>query len=479
MGKQEPGLGAKVRGLRRQRGLTQVELARRLDISPSYLNLIEHEQRSLTAPLLLRLAQEFDLDLQDFASNADDQLQADLMEAFGDPVFGEHEVGQGEIRELVAGSPALAQSILTLFRSFRDARETVNSLASQIYDDQQVPGVGHRSPLATEEVSDFIQRHNNHFPELEEASARLLEEAQLRPSDMHSGLIRYLNEAHGIDVVETKLSRDEGTRRYDPERGRLLISDMLPATSRSFELAAQVAHVAHAPLLETLSSSPGLSSPQSRALCRVVLANYFASAVIMPYDTFLETARSERYDIELLGHRFGASFEQVCHRLASLRRSGAEGVPFHMIRVDLAGNISKRFSASGIRFARFAGGCPRWNVFSAFLTPGQIRTQLSVMSDGDIYFCIARTVPKGRGGYHTPHTVQAIGLGCQLRFAKELVYSDGIDLEHTDKAIPVGVTCRLCDRRDCEQRAFPSIRQPIEVDENIRGPSFYAPNRDR
>jgi predicted transcriptional regulator len=200
---------------------------------------------------------------------------------------------------------------------------------------------------------------------------------------------------------------------------------------------------------------------------------------MMPYRAMLDAARAHRYDIELLWHRFGAGFEQVCHRLTTLRRPGAEGVPLHMIRVDLAGNISKRFSASGIRFARFSGACPRWNVFSAFLTPGVIRVQLSVMEDGEAYFCLARTVPKGRGGYKAPYTIQAIGLGCRIRHARELVYSDGMDTDSLEGAIPVGVTCRLCDRSDCEQRAFPSLRHRTVIDENERGPSVYAPARPR
>jgi len=210
-------------------------------------------------------------------------------------------------------------------------------------------------------------------------------------------------------------------------------------------------------------------------LAKVVLANYFAGAALMPYAAFLEGAQHERYDVELLGHRFGTGFEQICHRLTTLRRPNAEGVPFHMIRVDLAGNISKRFSASGIRFARFSGACPRWNVFSAFQQPGRIRVQISVMGDGQVFFCMARTVPKGRAGYHAPHTVQAVGLGCGIEHARQLVYSDGVDLDHLEGAIQVGVTCRLCERQDCEQRVLPSLRTRMAVDENVRAISLFQP----
>jgi predicted transcriptional regulator len=195
----------------------------------------------------------------------------------------------------------------------------------------------------------------------------------------------------------------------------------------------------------------------------------------MPYESFLEAARSERYDIVILSNRFRTSFEQVCHRLTTLHRPGAEGVPFHFVRIDVAGNISKRFSATGFRFARFSGACPRWNVFAAFLTPGMIRTQLSQMPDGSMYFWVARTIRKDAAGYRAPHTVFAVGIGCDVRDARKLVYADGVNVESRETAVPVGVTCRLCDRMDCEQRAFPSLQHPLKLDEHVRGISFYAP----
>jgi predicted transcriptional regulator len=207
----------------------------------------------------------------------------------------------------------------------------------------------------------------------------------------------------------------------------------------------------------------------------VGLANYFAAAVLMPYGPFLEAAEAERYDAELLGHRFRASFEQTCHRLTTLRRPGAEGVPFHMVRIDIAGNISKHFSASGLRFPRFGGLCPRWALFGCFMTPGMVRTQLSQMPDGARHFWMARTVRRESGGFHAPRTVHALALGCEVSYAKRLVYADGVDLESPGAVVPVGVTCRLCERMDCEQRAFPPLQHPLRVQEDVRGVAFYAP----
>ncbi len=469
-------LGSRVRALRQKEGLTQVEFARRLGISASYLNLIEHNQRSLTAPLLLKIAEELKVDFQDFSDGRDDDLAVALMEVFSDAMFAEHNVGAGEMEDLVGASPAIARSIVTLYRSFRSARESADSLAGQLYDSQQIPEVT-RSQLPSEEVSDYIQRRGNHFPELERAAEALWEQAGLEPHELYQGLSRHVTQTLGIDLHITRLGGPgSALRKFERlrPRPRLRLSSMLSPSSRAFQLAAQVALLTLGELLDTLAEDPELTSEPSRRLCRVVLANYFAGAVVMPYGRILEAAREERYDLELLGHRFGASFEQVCHRLASLRRAGEEGIPLHMIRVDMAGNISKRFTASGIRFARFSGACPRWNVFSAFQTPGVIRVQISVMPDGEPYFCVARTVPKNRGGYHDPSTIQAIGLGCQLRYARDMVYSDGVDLEDLEGGVPVGVTCRLCARRDCSQRAFPSIRDPLVIDENVRGPSFYT-----
>ena len=473
--KVEHRLGPKVRALRKERGLTQAELARRLDISGSYLNLIEKDQRSLTAPLLLKIAQEFGLDLSAFTSDADDQLVADVLEVLSDPLFEARRGDEPEVRELVAASPDLARAFTRLYHAYRESRQSVESLASQIYDTHQEATVP-RAPLASEEVSDFIQRHCNYFPELEAAAQGLWEQGGLQRHDLFNGLVRHLADAHGVEVrVDQVDPRDGALRRYDPTGRVLSLSESMPPTGRVFQAAVQIALIEHRGLLDRLGSDHASSSPTSRTLATLVLANYFAGAVVMPYEPMLEAAVAERYDIELLGHRFGASFEQVCHRLTSLRRPGLEGVPFHMIRVDLAGNISKRFSASGIRFARFAGACPRWNVFSAFLTPGHIRHQVSVMLDGEAYFCVARTVPRSRGGFHTPHTVQAIGLGCPLSHAEKLVYSDGVDVRSLANAVPVGVTCRLCERRDCDQRAFPSMRTRLEIDENVRGPAFYTP----
>jgi hypothetical protein len=469
------GLGARIRALRRQRRITQAALAARLGISASYLNLIEHDRRPLRAELLIELARAFELDLRTFAGEDEERLAADLLEAFGDPLFDESGLTPADVRDLASGHPAAARALLALYHAYQAVKSSARALAEQVADGSELREI-ETFRLPSEEVSDLIQRHSNYFPELEEGAERLRRDAGLDGEDLYQGLVRYLAREHGVEVRIEKVGAMRGAvRRFEPEARRLFLSEVLRRGSRNFQLAHQIGLLTQTDSLDRLSSDPNLTTPESRALCRVALANYFAGAVLMPYEPFLRAAREERYDLELLGHRFRTSFEQVCHRVTTLGRPGAEGVPFHFLRIDSAGNISKRFSASGIRIARFSGACPRWNVHAAFLTPGMIRVQLSRMPDGTVYFCIARTVLKEYGGYHSPHTIQAIGLGCHVRHARELVYSDGMDLENLGAAVPVGVTCRLCERLDCEQRVFPPLHAPLRVDENVRGVSFYAP----
>lgn len=480
---ESPRFGAKVRALRRRENLSQVDLAAKLEISPSYLNLIENNRRPLPANLLIRLAQLFSIDVHSFATDEDARLVADLTEAFADPLFDERDLTSVDVREMAAASPVAARAVLSLYRAYQAARSSADDLSSRLSEGEELVdsaanagGSIGRSHLPSEEVSDLVQRWSNHFPELEAAAEDLAARADLQLGDLYAGLVRYAEQELGIRVQIARWGSEPGLlRRFDPDKKVLVLSELLPTRSRTFQLAHQIGLRVQGHAMERIALDPLLTSDESRALAKVALANYFAGAVLMPYTPFLQAAKDERYDIDVLGRRFRVGFEQVCHRLTTLRRPGAEGVPFHFIRIDVAGNISKRFSASGIRFARFSGACPRWNIFSAFLTPGMIRIQNSRMPDGIAYFCIARTIQKDAGGYHAQHPVQAIGLGCQLQFARELVYSDGIDLESPDTCVPVGVTCRLCERTDCEQRAMPSMKVPLKVDENRRGLSLYAP----
>jgi len=470
-----PKLGAKVRALRRQEGLSQVEMAERLAISPSYLNLIEANKRPLTANLLINLAHAFKVDLKSFAPQEDQRLADDLMEAFGDPLFDSLDLPAAEVRELAQGCPSLARAVFFLYQSYREGRRQLEALADHLSDGQGFPHAP--SLLPSEAGGDFIQRAMNHFPVLEEAAEALWREASLDQDLLYTGLMEVFKK-QGVKVRVHRGGEAPGIlRRYDAETRVLSLSELLPLRSRTFQMAHQWALLALRDTLDGLIQDPLLADDTARSMARVALANYFAGAVLMPYGPFLRATRASRYDIELLSRRFQSSFEQVCHRLTTLRRPGEEGVPFHFLRIDIAGNISKSFSGSGIRFARYSGCCPRWNIHASFLTPGLIRSQISEMPDGVKYFCIARTLQKDTGNYRGQHAIQALGLGCEIAHARELVYSDGLVLDQPP--VPIGVTCRLCDRTDCEQRAFPPLHHTIQVEEKVRRSSFFAHLGDR
>jgi predicted transcriptional regulator/transcriptional regulator with XRE-family HTH domain len=463
--------GPKIRSLRRRHGLRQVDLAQRLHISASYLNLIEHDQRTLTAPLLLKLAELFPADLQSFAPDDQARLISDLHEVFGDALFADSDVTTTDVRE-TAANETVSRAIVKLYHAYRDSLESMQAIASSASEGGEFVGLD-PARLPSEEVSDVLQQNQNYFPDLEQAAERLAADAGIEQPDVYPALVRCL-EAQGVSIaIEPHSGGKSIVRWYDAARKRLHISETLPPHARHFQIAHQIGLLRFGEEFERVIARSRLTTADSATLCRVALANYFAGALLMPYRPFMESARSLRYDIELLRRRFGTSFEQVCHRLTTLRRPGEEGVPFHFVRLDIAGNISKRFSASGIRFARFSGLCPRWNVHSAFMTPGIVRTQLSRMPDGTTYICVSRTVRQSLGGFGSAHPLLAISLGCEVSHARHLVYGDGLDLKNPDAAVAIGITCRLCERLDCEQRAFPPIHRRLGMDENVRGISFY------
>lgn len=472
---QSAALGGRVRALRRRARMTQVQVAAQLGISPSYLNLIEQNRRPLSAPLLIKLAEILHFDLKSFSTDDDMRRTGELLEVFGDPLFDDDDVTPQEVRELVATSPVLSRAIVRLYDAYRGASRSMDSLAARLSEGQELTSA-ETLRLPTEEVSDLLQKHMNYFPVLEQGATCVWRDGGLDTGDMAEQLTRYLKSHCGVEVKLQRADAMHGaTRRYDPARRELALSEVLRRGSRHFQLAYQIGLLTQSEALDSIAADQLLTSDESRALCRVALANYFAAAILMPYDAFLAAARDLRYDLELLGHRFRVNFEQTCHRLTTLRKPGHEGVPFHMVRVDIAGNLSKRFSASGLRFPRYSGACPRWVVFAAFLTPGEIRTQLSEMPDGTRFFWVARTVRKARGGFHAPRTEFAIGLGCEVRHANQMIYAEGVNLQARDAVVPVGITCRVCERVDCEQRAFPALQHRLTINEHVRGLSFYVP----
>jgi predicted transcriptional regulator/DNA-binding XRE family transcriptional regulator len=477
----EARLGGRLRRLRQERKLSQATMAEQLGISASYLNLLEHNQRPVTVPVLLKLAQRFSIDVQSLTAEDDSRLVSELMEAFADPLFDADDVKVGDLTDLVAASPNLGQALLTLYRAYRSGRSNAPPAEALAPADGEADAV--QAALPSEEVSDFIQQRRNHFKELESAAEALWREHQLDLDNLPRLLVDILAQRFAVEVVIRPAGQMDATlREYNPITRQLFLSELLPPSSRTFQLAYQIGNLGWRREIDLLASPGKFTSQAADKLARSALANYFAAAVLMPYERFLEAARQTRYDVEILQLRFNASFEQVCHRLTTLRRAGAEGVPFHLLRVDIAGNISKRFSGSGIRIARFGGACPRWNVYDAFATPGMLRVQVSRMPDGAAFFCIARTLdavgrPSGRSALSRRVGRLAIGLGCPIAFAGELAYADGLVLDDPLVVTPIGVSCSVCERLDCIDRAMPSLHHKLEFDENRRGVSAYAPPR--
>ncbi|WP_372451653.1 short-chain fatty acyl-CoA regulator family protein [Glycomyces salinus] len=447
--------GLRLRRFREEQGLTQAALAAALGISTSYVNQIESNQRPLTGPVLLRLSEVFAVDVQRFAVSESDRLTAQLRDALADTAHTDR-ASAAEARELSESMPELAQYVVDLHRRYRHALERNAAMSAEL-------DAG-AAPTAHEEVRDLFYAKRNHVAELDEAAERIYEEARLEPRDLAGGLARLLRERYGVAVAD--LEAGEGLRvkrRFDAETGVLRLSPLLTPGQRAFQLATHLALAECDELIRAEADAADLSGDEARGLARLGLANYFAGALILPYGRFLRAAEELRYDIDLLARRFRVGYETVAHRLSTLQRPGARGVPFFFVRVDRAGNISKRQSATDFHFSRVGGSCPLWNVYEAFAHPGEIRTQLAQMPDGRAYLWVARTVTRRYGGFGAPAKTFAIGLGCDLHHASRLVYADGLDLANPGALTPIGPGCKVCDRTGCPQRAFPAIGAPLEV----------------
>jgi predicted transcriptional regulator/transcriptional regulator with XRE-family HTH domain len=455
-----PMIGRTVRRLRQAEGMTQQALAARLGISASYLNLIEHDQRAVTASLLIKLAELLRVDLAALSGSSERQAEAGLREVLADPLLGLETVPEAEVALLAGSAPNAARAMLALYRAWRVAREDSSGLA--------LPS-GRRLLLPTEEARDFFHEHANHFPPLEQQAEALAAALGAAPAEMNHAIAERLRHAHGVTVRVGPL--DQALRRFDPATRQLDLSESQPRESRGFQMAFQLMLLEAREAVEQAMGPQPPSTPEAAALIRLGLLNYAAAALLMPYAPFLRAARGLRHDAEALAARFGVSFEQACHRLSTLQREGARGLPFFFLRVDPAGNVDKRFSAAGFPFARFGGSCPKWVVHAAFATPGTLRVQVAQLPDGAAFLCFARTVHGPAARWGEPAPVHVVAMGCDLGRAGEVVYADGIDLEKA--MIGIGLSCRLCDRPDCRSRAFPPLEHRLALDPMVESAAPY------
>jgi predicted transcriptional regulator/DNA-binding XRE family transcriptional regulator len=470
-------VGPRFRRMRRQLGLSQTQMAAGLGISPSYVNLIERNQRPVTAQILLRLAETYDIDLRDLAAADEDRFFAELNEVFSDPLFRPLDVPKHELRDLAELCPGVTHALQRLYAAYVEARRG-ESLAAAHLGTRDEAALPPSNPV--ERVRNLIEAERNYFPDLETAAEQVRDEIAASDDDLFRALSELLRERYGtaVRVLPIEVMR-ETLRRYDRHRRQLLLSEMLDAPGRVFQVAFQLGLThASAAIDAAVSRHADLDEP-TRRLYRITLANYFAAAMMMPYTRFHAAAESLGYDLAVLARRFGASFEQVCHRLTTLQRPTARGIPFFMLRVDHAGNVSKRFSSGTFPFSKFGGTCPLWNVHATFDSPGRIITQIIELPDGSRYFSIAQTVRRPAAPHPQPQPRYAIGLGCEIKYADRLAYSLGLNLNAAE-ATPIGVNCRLCERENCSQRAEPPVTRTFLFDETTRGvsPFLFSNARD-
>ena len=458
-------LGGRLRRLRRELGLNQNAMAAEVGISPSYLNHLERNQRPVTAPVLLRLAEVYNLDLKALTADGAEGTGVDaLVEIFADPMFADLGIPRYELVEMADNAPAAADALARLYAAFIEARRQPAADGEERED---------ASPLRPENwVRDYIQAQRNHFPYLEEA-AETLAGALGESALAFEPLRRRLKDGFGIDVkLVPPEVLDGASQHYDLHRRRLMLSAMLRPESRTFALAYQICLVEFRPLIARMLDAAAPPDLPTRRLLHMSLANYAAGAVLMPYEPFLAAAERYRYAVDRLCAEFGASVEQVSHRLTTLGRSGARGVPFFMLRVDAAGNVSKRFAGESFPFSRFGGTCPRWNLHAAFQTPGRVVTQLVETPDGQRFFTVSRTVERAVRLDPREDSQLAIGLGCDVKHASRILYADGIDL--TDPVVtPIGPACPICPRVRCPQRAAAPAGRTLTVNELQKTVSPY------
>ena len=454
--------GTSLRETRARSGLTQRHFAERLGISLPYLSQMENNHRPISAGVLLRLAQEFGVDLTTLAAGDAERMVIDMQEALADPIF-DAAPPLNDLRLAATNAPVLARAFLDLYRAHRQGQERLAALDEAI-------GAAGQNALSTpwEEVRDFFHYCDNYIDAVDRAAERFACPGGERADPWSVG-VAALAES-GIRVRLVELSANAVFRRNGNE---LQVNAAAEAPTRIFQLLHLVALERQSDLLEATLDLARFRNPTAREIARVGMANYFAGAALMPYRAFLSAAQAERHDLERLAHLFGASLEQVAHRLSTMQRPGAKGVPFFFVRVDQAGTITKRHSATRLQFARFGGACPLWNVHRAFEQPRQFLRQLAETPDGVRYLLLSRDVSKPAGAFKAPVRRFAIGLGCEIGHADTVIYGDGLDLTRPRAFEPIGISCRICPRPDCHQRSVPPIDRPLRIPIDRNGPLPY------
>lgn len=450
--------GAKLRETRQRLALTQKDFAAKLGVSLPYLNQMENNNRPVSTAVVLALAQEFGFDVTELSTGDAERMVSDMREALADPLFGDDLPPLADLRLTASNAPALARAFLELHSAYRQTHERLASL------DEALGREDARSQSSPwDEVRDFFHYCDNYIDAVDRAAEHFSQGDGRRGAEAQA-LDRLA--AMGLSVAEADIGM---LRQFDRKAGVLTLSSRAAPETRRFQLLLQLALLTQDQLFEATLDLARFQSETARSIAKIGLANYFAGAALMPYGRFLEAAQEVRHDLEVLANRFGASIEQVCHRLSTLQRPGAKGIPFFFVRVDQAGTITKRHSATRLQFARFGGACPLWNVHRAFETPGRFLRQLAETPDGVRYISLARDVSKPGGSFGAPVRRFAIALGCEVKHAGDLVYADDLDLRHARAFEPIGISCRICERAECHQRSVPPLERRLQVTPDERG----------
>lgn len=475
-------MGVRLRSLREERGLTQAALAKALDLSSSYLNQIEQDQRPLTVPVLLKINRVLGVDIQLFSEDEEARVLTQLKEALTVLPPELAAVPLAELRAMAAKLPQMAQAMLALHQRYVSSSEQMEFLLAHANDgraDAEPAADAGGKELAVpaqrmpyEAVRDFFFARRNYFDALDRAAEALALRAQAHGGHVAEWLKHRLQSLHGVTVLALIHADGQGQpnhRYFDVQQRVLYVAEHLRLSQQAFHMATQLALLEFGALIEQELQRVLWQDAATQRLARIGLANYVAGAFILPYQNFLMAAEDAQYDLDVLARQFDVGFETVCHRLSTLQRAEAPGIPFFFVRVDRAGNISKRQSATHFHFSKTGGTCPLWVVYEAFQRPGEVVPQLASMPDGRMYFWIARTVTTPGKSWGAPRKTFSIGLGCDVRHASRLIYAKGLNLAHTEAATPIGMGCKVCDRPACPQRAFPHIGKPLQVSENETG----------
>lgn len=455
-------IGQQLREIRQEHKLTQAKFAAQLGISTSYINQMENNQRHVTASVLMGLAEHYGVDIASLSKQDGDRLIADLVECFADPVFNGKTPSSHELRLATQNSPTVARSLITLHQTLRRTSDRLAELDSTITYTGSIV-----EPTPYEEVRDYFHFINNYVHDLDTEAEKLADSLRESSTDRYQSLATYIHKAHGIVVTESD-SALSPLRTFDAKTRSLELNRHTHRASKAFHVAHQIALLEHEQRIRNHIDKAEFQSEEAAHICGIGMANYFAGATLLPYKDFHTAAIQSRHDLNYLANHFETSIEQVAHRLSTLQRPKRLGVPIFFARIDRAGNITKRHSATKLQFARFGSACPIWNAHQAFESAGKIIRQLAQTPDGVKYLCLALTVDKPSIGHVATSRRYSLAVGCEIKYRDQFIYGDGLDIDAPGAFEPIGVSCRICERPNCEQRAVPPSKSQLDINPNKR-----------